>query len=60
MINLNELPDLLTTKEVAELTRCSIQTVKRWVRTGRLRCVKLYDQRTIRYPKEDIKKFLGL
>jgi excisionase family DNA binding protein len=38
---MEQLPDLMTVAEVAAAARVSDETIHRWVRLGRLSCVKL-------------------
>ena len=40
-VNLNELPDLLTVREVAELLRVSPLTIKRWGKRGKLPAIRI-------------------
>ncbi|MGB2884973.1 MAG: helix-turn-helix domain-containing protein, partial [Dehalococcoidia bacterium] len=53
---LSQLPDarMLTVEEVASELRVSKETVRRWVRSGQLPCIKL--PRGIRIPSEVIKE----
>ena len=55
---LNQLPDarMLTVEEVASELRVSKETVRRWVRSGQLPCIKL--PRGIRIPSEVIKDLI--
>ena len=55
---LSQLPDarMLTVEEVASELRVSKETVRRWVRSGQLPCIKL--PRGIRIPNEVIKDLI--
>jgi len=55
---LSQFPEtrMLTVEEVANELRVSKETVRRWVRNGRLPCIKL--PRGIRIPSEVIKDFI--
>lgn len=55
---LSQLPDarMLTVEEVASELRVSKETVRRWVRSGQLPCIKL--PRGIRIPSEVIKDLI--
>jgi PAS domain S-box-containing protein/excisionase family DNA binding protein len=55
---LDQLPDarMLTVEEVANELRVSKETVRRWVRSGQLPCIKL--PRGIRIPSEVIKDMI--
>ena len=55
---LNQFPEanLLTVNEVADELRVSKETVRRWVRNGRVPCIKL--PRSIRIPSEVIKDLI--
>ncbi|GIW62947.1 MAG: hypothetical protein KatS3mg090_0773 [Patescibacteria group bacterium] len=59
-INLDNLPDLLTVREVAELLRVSPLTIKRWGKKGKLIPIRINSRGDRRYRKEEILKFLGL
>lgn len=50
--------DLLTTKEVAEACRVSVQTVARWARDGLIESVKLPGG-TWRYRRESVEAFMA-
>jgi excisionase family DNA binding protein len=39
-MNLDEYPDLLTPAEVARIFRVDPKTVTRWVKTGKLTCLR--------------------
>ena len=40
-LNLDELPDLLTVREVAEVLRVSPLTIKRWGKVGKLPAIRI-------------------
>jgi excisionase family DNA binding protein len=48
---------LLTTKEAAEFFRVSVNTIRTWVKQGRIRCLKLGRQVFFRH--EDIGAFMN-
>lgn len=50
-----EAQDLLTTEEVAQLLRVSVQSVRRWVRQGRIEFLRIGG--TIRIPASQLSKF---
>lgn len=59
-INLSNLPDLLTVKEVAELLRVSPITVKRWGKSGKLPAIRINSRGDRRYKKEVVMRLLGI
>ncbi|MBL7036231.1 helix-turn-helix domain-containing protein [Candidatus Microgenomates bacterium] len=59
-INLEELPDLLTVREVAELLRVSPLTIKRWGKRGKLPAIRINSRGDRRYKKEAILWLLGM
>lgn len=52
-----DLPDLLTTRDVASYFRVAPLTVIRWARSGKIGCLKK-NGRIWRYRKEDVAKLL--
>lgn len=48
---------LHTVEEAAELMKVSPDTVREWVRSGRLRASKLADSKTLRISTDDIMAF---
>ncbi len=48
--------DLLTTKEVATLLRCSVRTIRGYVASGRLKAER-YSKRMLRYHRSDVEAF---
>ncbi|MDP3995657.1 MAG: helix-turn-helix domain-containing protein [bacterium] len=59
-IKLEELPDLLTVKEVAEVLRVSPLTIKRWGKRGKLPAIRINSRGDRRYRKEAIFYLLGI
>lgn len=59
-IILEELPDLLTVREVAELLRVSPLTIKRWGKRGKLPAIRINSRGDRRYKKEAILWLLGM
>ncbi len=59
-INLEELPDLLTVREVAELLRVSPLTIKRWGKRGKLPPIRINSRGDRRYKKEAVLWLLGM
>lgn len=59
-ISLDDLPDLLTVKEVAELLRVSPLTVKRWGKKGKLPAIRINSRGDRRYKKEVVLRLLGI
>jgi len=56
----DELPDLLTVKEVAELLRVSPLTIKRWGKRGKLPAIRINSRGDRRYRKEAVLWLLGI
>lgn len=59
-IDINNLPDLLTVKEVANLLRVSPLTVKRWGARGKLSAIRINSRGDRRYKKEAVLWLLGV
>jgi len=59
-ISLDNLPDLLTVREVADLLRVSPLTVKRWGKRGKLPAIRINSRGDRRYRKESILWLLGM
>ena len=59
-LNLDSLPDLLTVREVAEVLRVSILTIKRWGKRGKLVPIRINSRGDRRYKKEAILWLLGM
>jgi len=55
---LSDPPDeFYTMEEFAELFKISLPTVKRWIKAGKIRAIKV--GRTVRIPKEEISRLKG-
>ena len=59
-LNLTNLPDLLTVREVAELLRVSPLTIKRWGKRGKLPAIRINSRGDRRYKKEAVLWLLGM
>ena len=59
-IRLEDLPDLLTVREVAELLRVSVLTIKRWGKRGKLTPIRINSRGDRRYKKEAVLWMLGI
>lgn len=59
-IKLEDLPDLLTVREVAELLRVSPLTIKRWGKRGKLPAIRINSRGDRRYKKEAVLWLLGM
>lgn len=59
-ISLDDLPDLLTIKEVASLLRVSPLTIKRWGKSGKLPAIRINSRGDRRYRKEVVLRLLGV
>ena len=59
-ISLEDLPDLLTVREVAELLRVSPLTIKRWGKRGKLPAIRINSRGDRRYKKESVLWLLGI
>lgn len=59
-LDINNLPDLLTVKEVAILLRVSPLTVKRWGARGKLPAIRINSRGDRRYKKEAVMWLLGV
>jgi excisionase family DNA binding protein len=58
--SIDDLPDLLTIREVAELLRVSPLTIKRWGKAGKLPAIRINSRGDRRYRKEIVLRLLGL
>ena len=59
-IRLEDLPDLLTVREVSELLRVSPLTIKRWGKRGKLPAIRINSRGDRRYKKEAALWLLGM
>lgn len=59
-LNLSDLPDLLTVKEVAAVLRVSVLTIKRWGKRGKLVPIRINSRGDRRYKKEAVMWLLGM
>lgn len=59
-LRLDDLPDLLTVREVAELLRVSPLTIKRWGKRGKLPAIRINSRGDRRYKKEAVLWLLGI
>lgn len=59
-LDIKNLPDLLTVREVAELLRVSPLTIKRWGKRGKLPPIRINSRGDRRYKKEAVLYLLGM
>jgi excisionase family DNA binding protein len=59
-VHLEDLPDLLTVREVSELLRVSPLTIKRWGKRGKLPAIRINSRGDRRYKKEAVLWLLGM
>ncbi len=59
-LNIANLPDLLTVREVADLLRVSPLTIKRWGKRGKLPAIRINSRGDRRYKKEAVLWLLGI
>ena len=59
-VSLDDLPDLLTISEVAELLRVSPLTIKRWGKKGKLPAIRINSRGDRRYKKDVVLRLLGV
>jgi excisionase family DNA binding protein len=59
-IRLDDMPDLLTVREVADLLRVSPLTIKRWGKRGKLPAIRINSRGDRRYKKEAVLWLLGM
>lgn len=59
-VSLQDLPDLLTIREVADLLRVSALTIKRWGKKGKLPAIRINSRGDRRYKKEVVLHLLGV
>lgn len=60
ILKLDNLPDLLTVSEAADLLRVSPLTIKRWGKRGKLPAIRINSRGDRRYRKEQILWMLGI
>lgn len=59
-VSLENLPDLLTVREVSGLLRVSPLTIKRWGKRGKLPAIRINSRGDRRYKKEAVLWLLGI
>ncbi len=59
-LRIDQLPDLLTVRDVAELLRVSPLTIKRWGKRGKLPAIRINSRGDRRYKKEAVLWLLGM
>jgi len=59
-VRLDDLPDLLTVREVADILRVSPLTIKRWGKRGKLPAIRINSRGDRRYKKEAVLWLLGM
>lgn len=59
-VSIDDLPELLTIKEVAQLLRVSPLTIKRWGKKGKLPAIRINSRGDRRYRKEVVLRLLGV
>lgn len=59
-LRLEDLPDLLTVREVSDLLRVSPLTIKRWGKRGKLPAIRINSRGDRRYKKEAVLWMLGM
>ncbi len=57
-LSIQDLPELLTVREVAELLRVSPLTIKRWGKSGKLPPIRINSRGDRRYKKEVVLSML--
>ena len=58
-ISINDLPDLLTLREVSQVLRVSTRTLKRWGKSGKLPAIRINTRGDRRFKREEVLKVLG-
>ena len=58
-LDINNLPDTLTVKEVAQLLRLKPISVHRWVHKGTIPVTRINKRGDLRFKREDIEKILN-
>ncbi len=59
-LKIQDLPDLLTVREVADILRVSPLTIKRWGKRGKLPAIRINSRGDRRYKKEAVLWLLGI
>lgn len=59
-ISIDNLPDLLTVREVAQILRVSPLTIKRWGKRGKLPAIRINSRGDRRYKKDAVLWLLGI
>lgn len=59
-LSLENLPDLLTIREVSHILRVSPLTLKRWGKRGKLPAIRINSRGDRRYKKEAVLWLLGM
>lgn len=59
-LSIQNLPDLLTVREAAQVLRVSPLTLKRWGKRGKLPAIRINSRGDRRYRKEAILYLLGI
>jgi len=59
-VDIKNLPDLLTVREVADLLRVSPLTIKRWGKRGKLDAIRINSRGDRRYKREAVLWLLGI
>jgi len=59
-VSLDDLPDLMTIREVANLLRVSPLTIKRWGKKGKLPAIRINSRGDRRYRKNVVLRILGV
>lgn len=59
-LRIDDLPDLLTVREVAQILRVSPLTIKRWGKRGKLPAIRINSRGDRLYRKEAVLWLLGM
>ena len=57
-MNMKEISDYLTLKQVSELLKVHPNTLRNWDKNGNLKPIRIGERKIRRYKKEDVIKFL--